>query len=211
MLYAVDVWGAEMTARLGNRAEWKGHGKLLERVLRMHMLTTTGAMRTTTMDTAVAHANLLPIPFQLQHLCFRVYARMCTLPARNPIYKEIQSAAQQCKRHRSPLHHLARLFPIHPKNIEEIRAPHHPPEWTPATDIHINGRKEDVVKRAEEANEEVQIFTDGSGHSGGIGAAAILRQRGREDRVLRFYLRSEMEHTIYNAEQIGMLLGAELL
>ena len=68
-----------------------------------------------------------------------------------------------------------------------------------------------MVKRAEEANEEVQIFTDGLGHSGGIGAAAILRQRGREDRVLRFYLRSEMEHTIYNAEQIGMLLGAELL
>ena len=89
MLYAVDVWGAKMTARLGNRAGQKGHGKLLDRVLRMHVLTTTGAMRTTTMDTAVTHANLLPIPFQLQCLCFRVYAHMCMLPAWNPIYKEI--------------------------------------------------------------------------------------------------------------------------
>ena len=175
MLYTVDVWGAKITARLGSRAGRKGYGKLLERVLRMHTLTTTGAMKTTATDTAVTHTNLLPIPFQLQRLCFRAYARMCTLPIWNPIYKEVQSAACQCKRHKSPLHHLAQLFPIHPKNVEEIRAPRHPPEWIPAMDIHIDGRKEDAVKRAEEANEEVQIFTDGSGHSGGIGAAAILR------------------------------------
>ena len=211
MLYAVDVWGAEITARLGSRAGRKGYRKLLERVLRMHALTTTGAMKTTATDTAVAHANLLPIPFQLQHLCFRAYARMCTLPIWNPIYKEVRSAARQHKRHKSPLHHLAQLFPIHPKNVEEIRAPHHPPEWIPSTDIHIDGRKEDAVKCAEEANEEVQIFTDGSGHSGGIGAAAILRRRGRQDKILCFHLGSETEHTVYNAEQIGMLLGAKLL
>ena len=91
-----------MMARSGSRAGWKGHRKLLERVLRMHMQTTTGAMRTTTMDTAVTHTNLLPIPFQLQHLCFRAYTHMYMLPAQNPIYKEIWNTAQQCKQHRSP-------------------------------------------------------------------------------------------------------------
>ena len=93
----------------------------------------------------------------------------------NPIYKEIWSMAQQCKQHRSPLHHLAQLFPIHSKNIEEIRVPCYPPEWTPITDIQIDGRKEDVVKCAEKPNKEVQIFTNGSGHSSRIGAATILR------------------------------------
>ena len=57
------------------------------------------------------------------------------------------------------LHHLAQFFSIHLKNVEEIRAPCHPPEWIPITDIHIDGRKEDTVKCAEEANKEVQIFT----------------------------------------------------
>ena len=97
MLYAVDIWGAEITARLGSRAGWKGYGKLLEQVLRMHVLTTTGAMKTTATDTAVAHTNLLPIPFQFQCLCFRAYTRMCTLPIQNPIYKEVRSAARQHK------------------------------------------------------------------------------------------------------------------
>ncbi|KIM50629.1 hypothetical protein SCLCIDRAFT_60635, partial [Scleroderma citrinum Foug A] len=211
MLYAVDVWGAEMTTRLGNRAGQKGQGKPLERVLRMHALTTTGAMKTTTTDAAVAHANLLPISSQLKRLCFRAYACMCTLPKCNPIHKEIQSTAHQCKQHKSPLHHIAQLFPLHPKHVEEIKAPHHPPEWTPVTDIHIDGKKEDAVKHTEEANKEVQIFTDGSGHSGGIGATAILRRRGQTDKILCYYLGSDTEHTIYNGEQIGMVLGTELL
>ena len=131
---------------------------------------------------------------------------MCTLPTWNPIFKEIRSTARQRKWHRSPLHHLAQLFPIHLKNVEEIRAPHHPPEWTPVTDIHIDGRKEDMVKHAEEANEEVQIFTDSSGHSSGIGAAAILRRQGREDKILHFYLGSETEHTVYTY-QFGLNLS----
>ena len=110
-----------------------------------------------------------------------------------------------------PLHHLAQLFPLHPKHIEEIKAPRHPPEWTPVTDIHIDGKKEDAVKHTEEANEEVQIFTNGSGHSGGIGATAILRRWGQTDKILCYYLGSDTEHTIYNGEQIGMVLSAELL
>ena len=70
MYYAVDVWGAEMVSRLGNRAGHKGQGKVLGKVLRTHALTTTGAMRTTATDTAVAHANLMPLPFLLRKLCF---------------------------------------------------------------------------------------------------------------------------------------------
>ena len=42
---------------------------------------------------------------------------------------------------------------------------------------------------------------DGSGYNGGIGAAAVLRRRGRQDKLLPFYLGNEQ---VYNGEQVGM-------
>ncbi|KIM55134.1 hypothetical protein SCLCIDRAFT_56683, partial [Scleroderma citrinum Foug A] len=216
MFYAVDVWGAEMVLRLGNRAGRKGQGKILEKGIgrrnrNTHALTTTGAMRTTATDAAVAHANLMPLPFLLWKLCFQAYARMSTLPKTNPIHDEIRKANRQRKRHKSPLHHLTLTFPIHPKDTEEIRAPCHPPKWTPDIDIVIDGNKEDAVKRTNEAKEEVQIFTDGLGYNGGISAAVVLRRPGRNDKILQFHLGSEKKYTVYNGKQVGMVLGAELL
>ena len=57
----------------------------------------------------------------------------------------------------------------------------------------------------------MQIFMDRSGYNEGIGAAAILRRPGKADKILRFHLGSTKEYTVYNGEQIGMVLGAELL
>jgi len=70
MLYAADVWGAEMVARMGDKAGSRGLGRILERVLRMHALTTTGAMSTTSTEVAVAHANITPLPLLLQCISF---------------------------------------------------------------------------------------------------------------------------------------------
>ena len=136
---------------------------------------------------------------------------MTTLPSSNPIHKEVCKVSQQCKRHTSPLHHLATTFPIHPKSTEEIRTPCHSPKWIPEIEIIIDGNKEDTVKHANEAKEEVQIFTDRSGYNGGIGATVVLRRLGRRDKILCFHLGSKKEHTVYNGEQVGMILGAELL
>ena len=57
----------------------------------------------------------------------------------------------------------------------------------------------------------MQIFTDGSGYNEGIGAVAILRRPGKADKILCFHLGSTKEYMVYNGEQIGMVLGAELL
>ena len=65
MLYGVDVWGAKMVAEMGKRAGRKGQGRVLERVLWTHAITSSGAMRTTATDAAVAHTNLTPMPFIL--------------------------------------------------------------------------------------------------------------------------------------------------
>ncbi|KAL4074013.1 hypothetical protein V8B97DRAFT_1915049 [Scleroderma yunnanense] len=62
----IDVWGAKMIANLGRNAGRKGLEKVLERVLQTHAITSSGAMRTTVMDAAVAHTNLTLIPFTLQ-------------------------------------------------------------------------------------------------------------------------------------------------
>lgn len=52
---------------------------------------------------------------------------------------------------------------------------------------------------------------DGSGYQGGIGAAVILWRRGKPEKVLRFHLGSQEHYMVFNGEQIGMLLGVELL
>lgn len=52
---------------------------------------------------------------------------------------------------------------------------------------------------------------DGSGYNGGIRVVAILRRPGRIDKTLCYHLGSEKKYTVYNGEQVGMVLGAELL
>ena len=174
MLYSVDVWGAKMVAEPGKKGGKGGQRRLIERVVRTHALTSSGAMSTTAMDAAVAHTNLTPTLPLLRKVCSRAYLRMSTLPPSNPIHKEIQRATRQRKKHKSPLHFLAKAFNIHPKNVEEIRPCRHPPNWTPKTRITIAGSKEEATAAVTNATETVQVFTDGSGIDGGIGAATIL-------------------------------------
>ena len=211
MLYGVDVWGARMVAEPGKKGGKGGQRSLIERVVRAHALTSSGAMSTTATDAAVAHANLTPTLPLLRKICLRAYLRMTTLPPTNPIYKEIRQAARQRKKHKSPLHFLAKTFNIHPKTVEDIRPSRHPPNWIPKTRVTIADNKEDATTAVTNATEVVQVFTDGSGIDGGIGAAAILRRRGKPDKCLRFHLGSDRNYTVYNGEQVGMILGLTLL
>ena len=58
----------------------------------------------------------------------------------------------------------------------------------------------------------IRIYTDGSAVDGGVGAAAVLiRPRSRRPKVLKLHLGSVDEHTVYEGEIIGTVLGAELL
>ncbi|KAJ3874758.1 ribonuclease H-like domain-containing protein, partial [Lentinula edodes] len=54
---------------------------------------------------------------------------------------------------------------------------------------------------------------DGSGYGGMTGAAAVLYKNGRPltDAVLRYQLGPITEHTTYDAEGIGILLGLQLI
>jgi len=151
------------------------------------------------------------MPFTLQKVCHWAYLRMTTLPPSNPIHREVRLAAHQRKRHKSPLHFLVKAFGTHPKVTEEILPLRHSPKWEPSVSTLIADSKEDAIWDARRAEEDIQIFTDGSGYQGGIGAAAILRRRGKPERVLRYHLGSDKHYTVFNGEQVGMLLGVELL
>jgi len=57
----------------------------------------------------------------------------------------------------------------------------------------------------------VRIYSDGSAHSGLVGAAAILWAKGQEPKVLRYQLGTAEEHTVFEAELVGLILGLKLI
>lgn len=48
-------------------------------------------------------------------------------------------------------------------------------------------------------------------HQGAVGAAATLIRRGKPARTLRYHLGPASEHTVYEAELVGLLLGMQLI
>jgi ribonuclease HI len=58
---------------------------------------------------------------------------------------------------------------------------------------------------------KVVVYADGSGYKEGIGAAASLWVNNRKTKMLRFFLGKESEHTVYEAEIVGVILGLHLL
>ena len=59
--------------------------------------------------------------------------------------------------------------------------------------------------------EVMQLYSDGSGLDGQVGAAAVLLMQGEEPKVWRFHLGAIADHTVYKAELMGLLLALHLL
>ena len=57
----------------------------------------------------------------------------------------------------------------------------------------------------------VRVYSDGSGFKGVIGASALPYINERLVKVLRTHLGSSLEHTVYEAEGVGLLMGLHLL
>ena len=71
--------------------------------------------------------------------------------------------------------------------------------------------KESSARAAENATEEIQIFTDGSAQEGKVGAAAILFRKNNPARLLHYHLGPEAKHTVHEAELVGILLALHLI
>ncbi|THH26704.1 hypothetical protein EUX98_g7484 [Antrodiella citrinella] len=58
---------------------------------------------------------------------------------------------------------------------------------------------------------KIRLFSDGSGYKGKIGAAAILYIDDERVKTLHYHLGTQDEHTVYEAEAVGLILTLHLL
>ncbi|KZT28196.1 hypothetical protein NEOLEDRAFT_1028671, partial [Neolentinus lepideus HHB14362 ss-1] len=58
---------------------------------------------------------------------------------------------------------------------------------------------------------DIRLYTDGSGYKGKVGASAVMLKRNRPPKTLRYCLGTLCEHTVYNGEEVGVMLALELL
>jgi ribonuclease HI len=57
----------------------------------------------------------------------------------------------------------------------------------------------------------VSVYSDGSGFEGGVGASTVQYINNIETKVLHYHLGSLKEHTVYEAENLGLTLSFHLL
>lgn len=223
MLYAADVWCAGLVEK-GRGKKGKGRGargfaSQMARVQRMATISIAGGLRSSPTDMLDAHANVLPFQQTLRKTCYRATLRMATLPQKHPLAKGIKNAYDYGKerdfkgkkRYPSPLHKLMYEFRINPSTVEKIDPVRHYPKWEPDVDIHIAEKAETAKIEDGLADENLRAYSDGSMVDGGVGGAAVVMRDNEVIGSKRFHLGSDREHTVYEAELVGMILAVQLL
>ena len=139
---------------------------------------------------------------------------MASLPIVHPLHDVFRKRAKRyIKSHRSPLHELGLLLGIDPGRLETLDPVCHPPTHELKANISADGPSDDAM--AEDLNgtncTEIQLYSDGSTIDGKVGAAAVMYREGQEVKSLRFHLGSADEHTVFEAEAVGVILSLHLL
>jgi ribonuclease HI len=214
--YGAEVWYTYLHKPLGAK-NTKGSVAItnkLRSTQRIVAKAITGGLSTTAGDIFDVHALLLPIDLLFCKLLYRAALRLCSLPPTHPLRPLLRSASRRnLRRHLSPIHHLLRLINGNPGEIETITPSRRSPGYTPSFKTVIPPSKEDALPLAilSNATAPIRIYSDGSGYEGGIGASALLYIKERLVKVLRVHLGSSLEHTVYEAEGVGLILGLHLL
>ena len=71
--------------------------------------------------------------------------------------------------------------------------------------------KDDSIEDDEWATEEGKVYTDSLAQEGKVGEAAVLIREGKPTRKLHYHLGTSTQHTVHEAELIGILLGLHLI
>ena len=215
MLYAADVFLTPETRNRGNRtAQRSGRAVInkLSAVQRRATISITGAMSTTANDVLDVLSNLLPFHLLVERHRHQAALRLASLSKLHPLYKPVVKAATRyVKRHPTPLHYMMHEYKLQPEEIETIETTRHRNKWTPDFAIRIADTKDRAQEEDEQDRAEIQIYTDGSGLGGKIGASAVLYRGGQEKGQLRYCLGSARKHTVFEGECTGLVLGMELL
>jgi len=214
MSYAAEVWFVLPHKRSESSKKKMGSVKFtqkLQSAQRRAVITMLGAMRTTAGDVLNAHAFLPPPHLLFLKVLTRAATRLVSLPDSHPLRKPVLRAIKRpVKSHRSPLHILFATTNVRPKQYETILAARRRRNYAMLGDVQIEEDREVAIRNANRIT-GLAIFTDGSGHDGKVGAAAIMKENGRVKKKLKYHLGSEEEHTVYEAEAIAVVLALHML
>ncbi|KAJ3476748.1 hypothetical protein NLI96_g10952 [Meripilus lineatus] len=211
--YGLPVWYEPVRKRPGEKRKKGSVGvaRKLGKVQRLAARVITGGFRTTATDVLDYHAGLPPIDIHLNQVVFNAAVRMATLPKHHPLHKAVKRCSNRYPHfHRSPIHELFQAFP-EVRELETIDAT--PLDPTQPSDIItvIASSKEEAIEDAQRyGKEEMCVFTDGSGYKGNIGAAAWTDQGGKE-RSHQLCLGKSEDHTVFEGEVCGAILGLEII
>jgi len=214
ILYAIDVWCVPPYA---NSKHQRGTVKVIRKITtiqRVGALAITGGLRTSATDALDAAAYLLLAPLLADKACHRAALCLTTLPKEHPLHRIANNKTTgKIKHHKSPMSSLLAAYKVDPKKTEKIPTAVRDPtlQGELPFETSIAECREESVKEAERADEEVQVFTDRSALNGMVGAATILTREGNPPRVLHLTLGPEEKHTVHEAELAGILLGMHLI
>ena len=213
-LYAADIWCNPSQVGESSR-KWKASIiRQLTTIQRAGTLAITGGLRTSPTDALDAVAFMLPLKSAVDKWCHRAMTRLATLPCTHPLHRIIaRKSTGKTRKHKSPLNSLVSAY-----NLDTIRigklpsAARHPTQAGKLPfKICVPESRTTSVEAAENATEEIQVYTDGSAINGKVGAAAVLIRAGTVQRTLHLHIGDESEHTVHEVELVGILLGLHLI
>lgn len=216
VLYTLDIWCTlSDTPSIGCKAlRLSKVTRQITSVQRVGVLAITGRLRTSPTDALDACTFLLPSPLTICKWCHRAFMRMATLLPNHPLFKPVNwKRTCTTKRHYGPLQKLSRIYETEAFRFEKILLVPHDPSLAGELPfcIIILESKESLACKAENVNEEIQVFSDGSAQGGKVGAATILTRKDKPDHILHFHLGPDTKHTVYEAELVSMLLAIHLI
>ena len=193
---ALPVWYTPMHEDPNTR-RWTGsigHTKIMDKVQRLGCKLIIGAYRSTATDILELHAWIPLTQILLDDICYHEVLRLVTLPSSHPLYKAVQRSSKRHPRsHPSTIHNLLWHYKICPDTIETIDSTRHHPNWHPQFTAHIAESKLVATSILRTRMDDIQIFSDGSGSKGNIGAAAVTLQDGP---ALPHRLGKDSKHTV---------------
>lgn len=137
-----------------------------------------------------------------------------SLPPEHPLYKLTREVARPifCTPDHSPLHKLIHdAYLMIPREYETIKTIRFDPKWQSTIGTKIAPNKEVATEEEENNRDNVQVYSDGSLIDGGVGAAAVLYRKGVEEETLHKHLGPANQHTVYEAELVGIILALKLI
>jgi ribonuclease HI len=185
----------------------------LTTVQRLAMKAITGCYRTTPTAALEIEAELQPPWIRLQTKVLLTVTRMRSLSISHPMHERISNALRTRTanvKHRSILENALQQFPILTKNIETIEPFIRPPWWTPKANIQISTTKDEAKELHNSLHKRrgvKEIYTDGSGIEGKVGAAAHFHQAETNQASLQ-HLGNDDQYNVFAAELVAMCLAA---